>query len=180
MFFRKRSPFALRVKSKRAKLLVIKKSDFTKISNQYKNIFKSINKKKKHNFNIIKNIMIKTIIKFCNSKEIKINERYHDIIRKAVNELNKEIIPLDILKNAHFKNEINEIDDEINKTIQAFDKEISHLNSELIINKKSKIFGNIKKVKTSNIKFKHFLLEDLNSSTESKYYTSSIKKKKKS
>ena len=179
MFFRKRSPFALRVKSKRAKLLVIKKSDFTKISNQYKNIFKSINKKKKHNFNIIKNIMIKTIIKFCNSKEIKINERYHDIIRKAVNELNKEIIPLDILKNAHFKNEINEIDDEINKTIQAFDKEISHLNSELIINKKSKIFGNIKKVKTSNIKFKHFLLEDLNSSTESKYYTSSIKKKKK-
>ena len=179
MFFGKRSPFALRVKSKRAKLFVIKKSDFIKLSNQYKNILNSIHKKKKHNFNIIKNIMIKTIFKFCNIKGIKINEKYEDNIRKAINELNKEMIPHDIIKNVKFESDINEIDDEINKTIEDFDKQLSHLNCEITINQRSKIFGNIKKVKSSNIKFKHFLVEDLNSSNESRYYSSCLKNKRK-
>ena len=60
MFFRKRSPFALRVKTRRVKLFIIKKADFYKLYEQYKNVFRSI-----HNIcfrlNGINNILINYI-----------------------------------------------------------------------------------------------------------------------
>ena len=180
MFFGKRSPFALRVKTKRALLFGVKKEDFTKLCEQYKNIFREIHKKKKHNLNIIKNIMIKTIMTFCNVKGIKINNRYKNTIQKAINELNKEIIPIDILKNQKLESAFNEIDDEINQTIEDFDKELSHLNSELNI--KEKIKKIYRKSKSSNVKkCKKFLLEESNSSNEyeSIYYSSVHKNRKK-
>ena len=181
MFFTKRSPFALRVKTKRVKLFTIKKIDFINICGQYKNVFRDILKKKKINFQMIKNILIKTISKFCNVKGIQIHDRYTNTIKKAINELNKEIIPIEILKNLKKKNEISEIDEEINRTLKDFDNELSHLHSNLNIKEKRKPLGNIKKVKSSHIKKnKNFLLEDfyLSSEYESKYY-SSIKNKKK-
>ena len=180
MFFGKRSPFALRVKTKRALLFGVKKEDFAKLCEQYKNIFREIHKKKKHNLKIIKNIMIKTIMTFCNVKGIKINNKYKDNIQKAINELNKEIIPIDILKNQKLESAFNEIDDEINQTIEDFDKELSHLNSELNIKDKNKKL--IKKANTSNVKkCKKFLFEESNSSNEyeSIYYSSLYKRRKK-
>ena len=182
MFFRKRSPFALRVKTRRVKLFIIKKADFYKLYEQYKNVFRSIHKKKKHNFIIIKHILIKTIAKFCNIKGIAIHERFKDTIKTAINELNKEIIPLEILKNAKLESGIiDEIDEEINETIKDFDCELSHLQSTLG-REKRKIFGNIKKVKSSNIiQLKNFALDDLNMSSEyeSRYYSSLLKTRKK-
>ena len=182
MFYRKRSPFALRVKTRRVKLFIIKKVDFYKLYEQYKNVFRSIHKKKMHNFIIIKHILIKTIAKFCNIKGITIHEKFKDTIKTAINELNKEIIPLEILKNAKLESSmIDEIDEEINKTIKDFDNELSHLQSTLG-KEKRKIFENIKKVKSSNImKLKPFLLDDLNMSSEyeSRYYSSLLKTRKK-
>ena len=124
--------------------------------------------------------MIKTIMTFCNIKGIKINNKYKDNIQKAINELNKEIIPIDILKNQKLESAFNEIDDEINQTIEDFDKELSHLNSELNIKDKNKKL--IKKANTSNVKkCKKFLFEESNSSNEyeSIYYSSLYKRRKK-
>ena len=180
MAYRKRSPFALRVKTKRVKLFVIKKEDFYKLYEQYKNVFRSIHKKKKHNFVIIKNILIKTIAKFCSIKGIKIDEKYKGIIKKATNELNKEIIPIELLKKPIILNEINEIDEEINKTIKEFDHQFSGIKSYL--NKeKRKVFENIKKVRTSATLKKKFFLDDFNNSSdyEARYYSSFLNGKKK-
>ena len=119
---------------------------------------------------------------FCNAKDIKINDRYKDNIKKAINELNKEIIPFNILKNVKLENTLNEIDDEINQTIEDFDKELSHISSELNRKEKIKLFGKIKKVKSTNFKkFKKLLLENSNSSIEyeSRYYSSLYKNRKK-
>ena len=178
MFFGKRSPFAVRVKTKRIKLFIIKKDDFAKLCGQYNNILSSIHKKKKHNLMMIKNILIKTIDKFCSIKGIKIQEKFKDTIKKATNELNKGIVPIEILKNKKSESSlINEIDEEINQTIKDFDIEVSKLQSNLNSREKRKIFGNIKKVKSSTIlKTKNIFLEDLNlsSGNESIYYYSSL------
>ena len=184
MFFGKRTPFALRVKTKRVKLYSIKKNDFIKLCEQYKNIFKSIHKKKILNFKIIKNIFIKTISTFCNSKGIEINDDYKNTIKKAVNELNKEIIPLDVFRDIKMESDqLNEIDEEINQTIKDFDIELSHFCSCLTLKQKRKIFGNIKKKNTTpNFKnYQIFSIEDLHqisSGLESKYYSSFRKNKK--
>ena len=114
MFFGKRTPFALRAKTKRVQLYFIKRKDFINLCCQYKNIFKALHKKKKHNLNIIKYIFIRIISTFCNTKGIVIPDKYKDTIEHAVNELNKEIIPFDAFKNKKMDNSyINEIDDEI-------------------------------------------------------------------
>ena len=181
MAYRKRSPFALRVKSRRVKLFVIKKDDFYKLYEQYKNVFRSIYKKKKHNFVIIKNILIRTIAKFCSIKGIKIDDKFKDTIKKATNELNKEIIPIEILKMQSLMNQISEIDEEINRTIKEFDHEFSSIKGSLT-KKKIKFFENIKKVNTSTIlQKKKFILDDLNNSSdyETRYYSSFLKGRKK-
>ena len=178
MYFGKRTPFALRVKTKKVKLYVIKKDDFSKIYGQYQNIFRLIHKKKKHNLKIIKNILIKIIYKFCDTKGIKIDEQFKTTIQKAINEIHKEYIPIDILKKAKLDESVamDEIEEEINETIRDFDIELSHFQSSLNLKEK---FRNFIKMKSfSNIKnSKPSFLKDYNYSSlyESKYY-SSIKK----
>jgi CRP-like cAMP-binding protein len=70
MFFGKRSPFAVRVKSKKVKLFVLKKSDFSKLCSQYKNVIRRIQKKKKKNIKKEKRI-------FINRKTQNINQIFH-------------------------------------------------------------------------------------------------------
>ena len=64
-FYGKRSPFAVKVKSKRSKLYTIKGDDFSNICEDYKNIIQRKLKKEKKNLKLIKNVLIKTIDKFC-------------------------------------------------------------------------------------------------------------------
>jgi CRP-like cAMP-binding protein len=59
MFFGKRSPFSVRVKSKKVKLFVLKKEDFSKLCSQYKNVIKRTQKKKKKIIKTVKSIFIK-------------------------------------------------------------------------------------------------------------------------
>ena len=148
MFFGKRSPFALRVKTKRVKLYAIKKINFANLCEEYRNVFRRIHKKKKHNYKIIKNILIKTISKFCDVKGIKIKDVYKPKILKAIKEIQKDHIPIEILKNSKNKNEINEIDEQINKTIKDFDTEIQNRKNSSIYKKNKKTLENLLKLYT--------------------------------
>ena len=132
----KRSPFSVKVKTKRVKLYIIKKDDFSNICETYKNVIKRIQKKEKKNIFYIKNILIKTIDRFCHSNGVNIKEEYKADIEKAIKELNKNILP-DILKqNKEFQSTFeNEIDEEINKTINEFKISViklSTLNAQLL------------------------------------------------
>ena len=150
VFFTKRSPFALRAKTKRVKLYGIKKEHFINLCEEYQHLFRRINKKKKHNYKIIKNILIKTISKFCDVKGIKIKDMFKEKIHKANRELQKENFPNDILKNSKNKNEINEIDEQINSTIKEFDTNIkSIIDDENYDIKKKKKINKLLKISTT-------------------------------
>jgi len=150
MFFGKRSPFALRVKTKRVKLYAIKKAHFTELCEQYQNVLKRIHKKKKHNYKIIKNILIKTVSKFCDTKGIKIKEQYKSNVDKAMKEFNKKLIPFDLMKNEEDDRGIDEIDEQINNTIKEFESEISNIASGINSKtRKKKMFGNLLKMNTT-------------------------------
>ena len=206
VFFSKRSPFALRAKTKRVKLYGIKKDNFANLCKEYQHLFRRINKKKKHNYKIIKNILIKTISKFCDVKGIKINDRFKDNIYRAIKELQKENVPIDILKDGKNKNEISEIDEQINSTIKEFDSQIqSKIEGNNYDKKnKNKILNKLLKINTTaeneikndtkninlynaNIKgtaitnnIKHSFLQNFNLEGTNNYnYTSSIQENKK-
>ena len=198
VFFGKRSPFAFRARTKRVKLYSIKKDNFANLCEEYQHLFRRIHKKKKHNYKIIKNIFIKTISKFCDSKGIRIKEMYKDKINRAIKELQKENIPIEILKNSN-KNEMNEIDEEINNTIKEFDNQIhliqeeiygkkwkkllkintttgNNLNSNIIKNKINLYNGRVKGT-AINKGIKNSFLEDLDleDASQKYYFTNSIK-----
>ena len=166
MFFGKRSPFAVRVKSKKVKLFVLKKSDFSKLCSQYKNVIRRIQKKKKKNIKMVKSIFIKIIARFCDVKGIKIDDKFNKIIKRAMTKLNKEIIPKDILKNI-------EIEEHISDSIKDFDSKLSFFQSSLSSKEKIKILQNLKKSFTNIENYKSLLYRDfiLSNKYESKYYS---------
>ena len=89
LFYGKRTPFALKVKTKRVLLYTIKDEEFTNISDTYKNDIKRINKKEKKIIKIIQNVLIRTIEKFCKSNGIKYKEEYVEDIERAKKEIQK-------------------------------------------------------------------------------------------
>ena len=75
MFYGKRSPFKVNVKTKRAKIYTLKSDEFFDLSDAYKNIIQRNHKKEKKYLKMIKNALIKTISRFCTSNVIKIDEK---------------------------------------------------------------------------------------------------------
>ena len=73
MILNEKSPVTIRVRSKRAELLFLQKTDATQISNVYPNIWKRIVNKSLHNMEQIKNIIKKRIILYCELNDININ-----------------------------------------------------------------------------------------------------------
>ena len=71
MFLNKKSPFYIRVKSKVADLLIIKKIDALNISDRYPDIWKLVIKKPLENSKTIDNLTLKTLTSFCNLNGIK-------------------------------------------------------------------------------------------------------------
>ena len=71
MFLNKKSPLYVRVKSKKADLLLLKKIDALNISYNYPDIWKKILKKPLANSKIITNLTLKTLAIFCNLNGIK-------------------------------------------------------------------------------------------------------------
>lgn len=120
----KRSPFSLKVRTKMAKLYTIKGDDFSNLSENYKNIIKRINKKEKKHIKLIKNALIKTLDRFCDLNGIKIHDKFKKSIVKAIEQNNENMLPDNIKNTSIAKNYINEIDEEINKTIREFSSKI--------------------------------------------------------
>ena len=71
MFLNKTTCLTLRVKSSKAELYCLKKTDAIEISSKYPNIWKRINKVSFHNLNQISKQMLKIIKQYCNSYGIK-------------------------------------------------------------------------------------------------------------
>ena len=129
LFYGKRTPFALKAKSKRVSLYTVKNEEFSNISDTYKNVIKRINKKGLKIMQVIKNVLIKTIDKFCKSNGINIKEEYQKDIERAIHEINTNMSP-DILKTTSLgKTTSKEIDNEINQTINQFNSNYSRLTS---------------------------------------------------
>ena len=73
MILNERSPLTVKVKSKKAELFFLEKTEATEISNKYPNIWKRIVQKSSYNMRQIKNLMKKKIIIFCDLNGIWIN-----------------------------------------------------------------------------------------------------------
>ena len=166
MFFGKRSPFSVRVKSKKVKYFVLKKAEFSKLCSQYKNVIMRIQKKKKKYIKMVKSIFIKIITRFCDVKGIKIDDKFKKTIKKAMTKLNKEIIPKDVLKHI-------EIDDHISDSLKDFDSKLSFFQSSLSSKEKLKLLKNLKKSFTNIEIYKSLLYREfmLSNKYESKYYS---------
>ena len=117
MFMDRRSPFTIRVRTKIAELVLLKKSDIIKLSKEYPNIWRRINKKAVRNMKGIKKQMIKTIDKYCStfgvkSKTFTTKSTMKNLKRAKTNW--NSMIPVNT-----FKDTENFIDKEINKTIKT-------------------------------------------------------------
>ena len=161
MFYGKRSPFKVKVKSKKAKLYTIKRDNFFSIIDTFKNIIKRNHKKEKKHLKKIKDALIKAISRFCSSEGIKIAEEHKKDINKAIKKINNKMLP-DILKNARIGNTLSnnsesENNKALNKSITEFAKNpilkpstIKKSKKE-IINEKRNIISNLMKEKASSL-----------------------------
>ena len=73
MILNERSPLTVKVKSKKAELFLLQKTDATEISNEYPNIWKRIVNKSLYNMKQIKYLIRKKVIIFCDLNDIMIN-----------------------------------------------------------------------------------------------------------
>ena len=74
MILNEKSPVTIKVKSKKAELLFLPKTDATEISNLYPNIWKKIVTRSLHNLAQIKNIIRKKIILYCELNDIPLDK----------------------------------------------------------------------------------------------------------
>ena len=73
MILNEKSPLAVKVKSKKAELFFLQKTEATEISNRYSNIWKRIVNRSLHNMKQIKNLIKKKIFEFVESYNPKLN-----------------------------------------------------------------------------------------------------------
>ena len=154
MFYGKRSPFQVKVKSKLAKLYIIRRNDFANLCGAYKNIIKRTHKKEQKHLKSIKYGLLKTLDKFCISNGIKIQDKYKENIIKAEREIDRKNLP-DILKKTSVGKTIvnnNEIDEDLKQTIRDFHSKIKILKASTLLEQKAKHNStNIKKEKRVSI-----------------------------
>ena len=107
MILNERSPLTVKVKSKKAELFLLQKTDATEISNQYPNIWKRIVNKSLYNMKQIKNLIQKKLIIFCELHDIWINPELKKQYLE-INEINnsKHIIEKKINNNKGKNNKI--------------------------------------------------------------------------
>ena len=87
MILNEKSPVTIKVRSKKAELLFLPKTDATEISNLYPNIWKRIVTKSLYNLNQIKNIIKKRVLLYCKLNDIPLDEKF----TKKHNEHNDEV-----------------------------------------------------------------------------------------
>ena len=83
MILNEKSPIAVKVKSKKAELFFLQKTEATEISNRYSNIWKRIVNRSLHNMKEIKNIIQKKIFLFIEAYNIGLNKEFKEKIFKS-------------------------------------------------------------------------------------------------
>ena len=78
MILNEKSPVAVKVKSKKAELFFLQKTEATEISNRYSNIWKRIVNRSLHNMKQIKNLIRKKVFLFIESNNIKMDEDFNE------------------------------------------------------------------------------------------------------
>ncbi len=78
MILNEKSPIAVKVKSKKAELFFLQKTEATEISNRYSNIWKRIVNRSLHNMKEIKNIIQKKIFLFIEAYNIGLNKEFKE------------------------------------------------------------------------------------------------------
>ena len=128
MILNEKSPLTVKVKSKKAELFFLQKTEATEISNRYSNIWKRIVNRSLHNMKQIKHLIRKKVFLFIESNNIDINpelkERYN---------INKKSHISSFITNINQKNENNEIF----KTIIEEEDESNMIKSQTEISEKN-------------------------------------------
>ena len=75
MILNEKSPLTVKVKSKKAELFFLEKTEATEISNRYSNIWKRIVNRSLHNMKQIKNLIRKKVLFFAENNNIKIDKK---------------------------------------------------------------------------------------------------------
>ena len=89
MILNEKSPVAVKVKSKKAELFFLQKTEATEISNRYSNIWKRIVNRSLHNMKQIKNLIRKKVLLYIESNNIKMDDELQDynVIQEDFNDL---------------------------------------------------------------------------------------------
>ena len=82
MILNEKSPLTVKVKSQKAELFFLQKTEATEISNRYPHIWKRIVNRSLHNMKQIKNIIIKKSLLFASSYNIAINPEFRKLFLK--------------------------------------------------------------------------------------------------
>ena len=78
MILNEKSPVAVKVKSKKAELFFLQKTEATEISNRYSNIWKRIVNRSLHNMKQIKNLIRKKVFLYIESNNIEIDKEFRE------------------------------------------------------------------------------------------------------
>ena len=78
MILNEKSPVAVKVKSKKAELFFLQKTEATEISNRYSNIWKRIVNRSLHNMKQIKNLIRKKVFLYIESNNIKMDDDFNE------------------------------------------------------------------------------------------------------
>ena len=96
MILNEKSPVAVKVKSKKAELFFLQKTEATEISNRYSNIWKRIVNRSLHNMKQIKNLIRKKVFLYIETNNIEIDKEFKE----------KYSFQDNITKNSNFNNKI--------------------------------------------------------------------------
>ena len=153
MILNEKSPLAVKVKSKKAELFFLQKTEATEISNRYSNIWKRIVNRSLHNMKQIKNLIRRKIFLFVETYNIEINKEIKEKYLKNGQLNHNNITPKDKIKQNKSTKHIETILEEdesnlnqsqwstnkINRGLSSKDKNQKTLTGETSENKSTQI-----------------------------------------
>ena len=92
MILNEKSPVTVKVKSKKAELFFLQKTEATEISNRYSNIWKRIVNRSLHNMKQIKNLIRKKVFLYIKSNNIKMDDLTKENFVNYFNVMKKKLI----------------------------------------------------------------------------------------
>ena len=126
MILNEKSPVAVKVKSRKAELFFLQKTEATEISNRYSNIWKRIVNRSLHNMKQIKNLIRKKIFLFIETNNVEVNK---EIIEKYLMNVKNIYSPI-------IKNKIRE-----KKSVKSIETILEEEDESLLYNNQTTTFG---------------------------------------